>query len=86
MNILKQLRSGSIIIVTMLLTIPMLGGCSIPSRWSGELNDLQAPASPVLQNVYDRSVDVDVYSSGRHEQFVPEPSLEAPDSLQEAVR
>ncbi|MGM1049982.1 MAG: hypothetical protein ACQEXX_28155 [Bacillota bacterium] len=88
MMVRKHLRLSGIGICTVLLAVPMFGGCSISSRSSVEMENLQAPSAPVLQNVYDRSVDKDVYSSGRGrgESLIPEPSLKPQDSLRDSVK
>lgn len=88
MKFLKHLRLGSVVICTVLLTVLILGGCSISSRSSIEMDHLQVPAAPVLQNVYDRSVNTDVYSPGRGrgEKLIPEPSLKPQDSLRNSVK
>lgn len=86
MFVSKHLRVGGIRICTILLTVPLLSGCSIASR-AVEPDPIQQPASPVMRNVYERSVEKDVYSpDGRRvERVIPDPSLDSQDHLQDAA-
>lgn len=86
MTVRKHLRLAGIRICTVLLSIPLLSGCSISSRVSEETGEIHEPASPVLQNVYDRSVNKDVYTpgAGRGERLIPEPSLKPQDPLRDS--
>lgn len=86
MCVSKHLRDGGIRICTILLTVSLFSGCSIPSR-SVEPENIKQPATPVMRQVYERSVEKDVYSSDgrRGEKIIPEPSLETQDHLQDAV-
>lgn len=86
MCVSKHLRDSGIRICTILLTVPLFSGCSIPSR-PVESENIKQPASPVMRQVYERSVEKDVYSSDgrRGEKIIPEPSLELQDHLQDAV-
>ncbi|WP_152669196.1 hypothetical protein [Paenibacillus sp. DMB20] len=65
----------------LLLLFPLLSGCSISGRTSVDMDPLQSPVSPVLKDVYDRSVEKDVYApGGRGERLFPDPVLE-PESM-----
>ncbi|WP_054955086.1 hypothetical protein [Paenibacillus dakarensis] len=84
----KFLHRSSAQLFTVFLAVLWLSGCSIPSRVLPETQETVQPAAPVLRDVYERSVNKDVYSrdSRRGESILPEPSMlqEAPirDSTQ----
>lgn len=86
MCVIKHLGDGVIRICTILLSVLLFSGCSIPSR-TVESENINQPTSPVMIHVYERSVEKDVYSSDgrRGEKIIPEPSLEMEDHLQDVV-
>ncbi|WP_422660439.1 hypothetical protein ACK8P5_08130 [Paenibacillus sp. EC2-1] len=86
MCVSKHLRDGVIRICTILLSVLLFSGCSIPSR-NVEPENIKPMTSPVMIHVYERSVEKDVYSSDgrRGEKIIPEPSLETQDHLQDVV-
>ncbi|NMO94708.1 hypothetical protein [Paenibacillus lemnae] len=73
----QQQRISTRIIAAAMLLFPLLSGCSISGRGEEHLPVMDGPASPVHKDVYDRSVQEEVYSSGsRVERLIQEPTLE----------
>lgn len=86
MKLTKHLRGSGIKFCTVIMIIPLVSGCSIASRASDKGHTDQ-PALPVIQDVYERSVQKEVYSPGgrRTERLnIPEPSLEPQNLLRDA--
>lgn len=79
----KHFRAIGMKLCTALLSISLFTGCSIATRVSEEMNPKEQPASPVIQDVYEQSVQKDVYSTGGRsgQRLIPMPSLESQDPL-----
>lgn len=68
-------------IVCVLLFLPLAVGCSIPGRTVTEERGQGAADTPVILDVYDRSVREDVYTPGsRGERIIPDPAMLEPQS------
>ncbi|MGG4344890.1 hypothetical protein [Paenibacillus lautus] len=71
-------------LVLSLLGVSVLGsGCSIPERTSVQLDPLHGPASPVMLDVYGRSIDQDVYSKQRSRELEPVSPMDSVDTLRD---
>ncbi|MGG3282697.1 hypothetical protein [Paenibacillus solani] len=69
-------------LVLILLTGSIVGsGCSIPARTSVQLQPLQAPAAPVMLDVYNRSIQRDVYSQQGGGLLEPVSPMDSVDTL-----
>lgn len=67
--------------MSVLLLLPLAAGCSIPGRTVTQERGQEAKDSPVLLDVYDRSVREDVYAPGnRGERMIPDPVMLEPQS------
>lgn len=72
-------RAGLVLI---LLAGSILGsGCSIPARTSVQLEPLQAPAAPVMMDVYNQSIQKDVYSQQGGGLLEPVSPMDSVDTL-----
>lgn len=76
---IKRASRRSRTISTLVLSALLCSGCSIAERTSVELVPLHSPAGAVMLDVYDRSVDSEVYSSPKIETLEEEETLKPAD-------
>lgn len=69
-------------LVLILLAGSILGsGCSVPVRTSVQIEPRQAPAAPVMLDVYNRSIQRDVYSQQGGGLLEPVSPMDSVDTL-----